>query len=100
MKIHEFQFNLRMRFTDFSEARRQSHPRSLIVYSEMAEIDSRLETEKYIGLSLALASGVLIGTSFIITKQGLTQSQSGGEGYDYLRNPLWWAGTITSTLIN
>jgi magnesium transporter len=32
---------------------------------------SQLETEKYMGLALSLASGILIGISFIITKKGL-----------------------------
>jgi hypothetical protein len=76
--------------------------------SEDQDIISRLETEKMIGLILALCSGVLIGISFIITKKGLMdsnknpgipRSNSGkiaGEGYDYLRNPMWWAGTLTS----
>jgi hypothetical protein len=66
---------------------------------------------------------VLIGVSFIITKKGLidTAKRGGlfaksaaeqafsyahsslflgqtGEGYDYLNNPLWWAGTVTSML--
>ncbi len=71
--------------------------------SEPADVTQRLETEKMIGLSLALASGVLIGISFIITKKGLIDAnrQNGkvaGEGYGYLKNPMWWAGTSTSNL--
>jgi hypothetical protein len=47
--------------------------------SEPSDVTQRLEAEKIIGLSLALASGVLIGVSFIITKKGLIDAnrQSG-----------------------
>ncbi|KAK3190750.1 hypothetical protein K4F52_003066 [Lecanicillium sp. MT-2017a] len=55
--------------------------------------------DKYIGLALAMSSAVAIGTSFVITKKGLIQSEErhgfGGDGYVYLRNPLWWAGIAT-----
>jgi hypothetical protein len=49
--------------------------------SDPADVANRLETEKIIGLSLALASGVLIGVSFIITKKGLIDAnrQAGME---------------------
>eukprot|EP00842_Homolaphlyctis_polyrhiza_P001073 jgi/Hompol1/1967/HPOL_002810-RA len=63
-------------------------------------VDQRLEAEKYVGLGLALTSSILIGTSFIITKKGLIdsarQGATAGEGHSYLRNPMWWAGTLTS----
>lgn len=57
------------------------------------------ELNKYYGLYLALFSGILIGTSFIITKKGLLESQregnhGAGEGYEYLKTPMWWAGTV------
>jgi hypothetical protein len=42
------------------------------------DIPSQLETEKYIGMTLALASGVLIGISFIITKRGLLEANKKG----------------------
>ncbi|KAI2780024.1 DUF803-domain-containing protein [Daldinia loculata] len=55
--------------------------------------------EKYIGLALAISSSLAIGTSFVITKKGLIQAEEkhgfSGEGYIYLRNPLWWAGMVT-----
>ncbi|KAH6890365.1 magnesium transporter NIPA-domain-containing protein [Thelonectria olida] len=55
--------------------------------------------DKYIGLALAMASAVAIGTSFVITKKGLNQvgERHGfeGEGFVYMRNPLWWAGIAT-----
>ncbi|KFA63468.1 hypothetical protein S40285_00365, partial [Stachybotrys chlorohalonatus IBT 40285] len=40
-----------------------------------------------------------LGTSFVITKKGLIQAEERhgfeGEGFVYLRNPLWWAGIAT-----
>ncbi|EEU43097.1 uncharacterized protein NECHADRAFT_83870 [Fusarium vanettenii 77-13-4] len=55
--------------------------------------------DKYIGLALAMASALAIGTSFVITKKGLNQAEERhgfeGDGYVYLRNPLWWAGIAT-----
>ncbi|KAF1832461.1 DUF803-domain-containing protein [Decorospora gaudefroyi] len=52
---------------------------------------------KIIGLVLAIASGVFIGTSFVIKKHGLLQANSkyneeAGEGYGYLKNAWWWLG--------
>lgn len=40
--------------------------------------DQQAEADKYTGLGLALASGVLIGISFIITKKGLIESGKNG----------------------
>ena len=37
-------------------------------------------SDKYIGLSLALSSSFLIGTSFILTKKGLMESARSGPG--------------------
>lgn len=58
--------------------------------------------DKYIGLGLAIASSIAIGTSFILTKQGLIQTadRTGfeGDGYTYLKNPIWWAGMVTMVL--
>lgn len=52
--------------------------------------------EKYIGLALAISSSLAIGTSFVITKKGLIQAEERhgfeGEGFVYLRNPMWWGG--------
>ncbi|RYN60250.1 hypothetical protein AA0118_g6506 [Alternaria tenuissima] len=52
---------------------------------------------KIIGLVLAIASGVFIGTSFVIKKHGLLQAnkkynEEAGEGYGYLKNAWWWLG--------
>ncbi|KAN0085737.1 Magnesium transporter NIPA domain containing protein [Tylopilus felleus] len=61
--------------------------------------------DKYIGLALAVSSSVAIGTSFIITKKGLTDAGARGsshvsasDDYAYLRNPTWWAGISTLVL--
>ncbi|KAI8992903.1 magnesium transporter NIPA-domain-containing protein [Trametes punicea] len=50
---------------------------------------------KVVGIILAIASGLLIGTSFVFKKKGLLRSQEGlvaGEGVAYLKSPLWWIG--------
>lgn len=54
---------------------------------------------KIIGVSLAIASGVFIGSSFVFKKKGLLSSteKSGGvagEGHSYLKSPMWWTGMI------
>ncbi|KAI1818818.1 magnesium transporter NIPA-domain-containing protein [Poronia punctata] len=58
--------------------------------------------EKYIGLALAVSSSLAIGTSFVITKKGLMQSEEKhgfqGDGFVYLMNPIWWAGISTMVL--
>ncbi|KAH8653360.1 magnesium transporter NIPA-domain-containing protein [Xylariales sp. PMI_506] len=54
---------------------------------------------RYIGLALAMSSSLAIGTSFVITKKGLMQSNEmhgfEGDGFVYLRNPTWWAGILS-----
>lgn len=52
---------------------------------------------KAIGISLAIASGVFIGISFVLKKIGLLKAnekyeQEAGEGYGYLKNAFWWTG--------
>jgi len=58
-----------------------------------------MSDDKYIGLGLAIASSLAIGTSFIITKKGLIDATSKHgfteNDYGYLRNPIWWAGITT-----
>ncbi|CAO0801077.1 unnamed protein product [Mucor circinelloides] len=54
---------------------------------------------KLIGVTLAICSGIFIGSSFVFKKKGLLQSteKSGGvagEGYGYLKSPMWWSGMI------
>ncbi|KAI9836874.1 MAG: hypothetical protein M1819_001039 [Sarea resinae] len=52
---------------------------------------------KAIGISLAVASGLFIGVSFVIKKIGLLKAnvkynEEAGEGYGYLKNGWWWTG--------
>lgn len=67
--------------------------------TEGSDTVSYLVEDKYIGLALAISGSFAIGTSFIITKKGLmaASSQQGfqGDSYQYLKNPIWWAGIIT-----
>jgi magnesium transporter len=54
-------------------------------------------TYKIIGLSLAIASGLFIGVSFVLKKMGLLKAnakyhEEAGEGYGYLKNAWWWGG--------
>ncbi|GAA5805220.1 magnesium transporter NIPA-domain-containing protein [Helicostylum pulchrum] len=54
---------------------------------------------KIIGVTLAITSGIFIGSSFVLKKKGLLQAteKSGGvagEGYGYLKSPMWWSGMI------
>ncbi|KAF1819951.1 DUF803-domain-containing protein [Dissoconium aciculare CBS 342.82] len=55
--------------------------------------------DKYVGLALAVCSTLGIGASFVITKKGLNAAAEThgfeGDGFAYLRNPIWWAGIIT-----
>lgn len=52
---------------------------------------------KAIGISLAVASGIFIGISFVLKKIGLLKAnvkynEEAGEGYGYLKNVWWWTG--------
>lgn len=52
---------------------------------------------KAVGISLAIASGVFIGISFVLKKMGLLKAnvkynEEAGEGYGYLKNAYWWSG--------
>ena len=52
---------------------------------------------KAIGISLAVGSGLFIGTSFVLKKTGLLRAnikykEEAGEGYGYLKNAYWWTG--------
>ncbi|KDQ27408.1 hypothetical protein PLEOSDRAFT_1104099 [Pleurotus ostreatus PC15] len=50
---------------------------------------------KIVGIILAIVSGILIGSSFVLKKKGLVQSQKGqvaGEGVAYLKSAMWWTG--------
>ena len=59
--------------------------------------DSRPDSYKAIGISLAVASGLFIGVSFVLKKVGLLRAnvkynEEAGEGYGYLKNLFWWTG--------
>jgi drug/metabolite transporter (DMT)-like permease len=62
-----------------------------------ADSSGRPSYYKAIGVSLAVASGVFIGVSFVLKKIGLLRAnvkynEEAGEGYGYLKNVLWWTG--------
>lgn len=58
--------------------------------------------DKYVGLALAIMSTMAIGTSFVITKKGLLEASERhgfeGDGFAYLKSPLWWGGIVTMIL--
>ncbi|KAL8932398.1 MAG: hypothetical protein Q9216_006855 [Gyalolechia sp. 2 TL-2023] len=59
--------------------------------------EERPPVYKAIGLTLAIASGAFIGTSFVLKKMGLLKAnvkykEEAGEGYGYLKNAFWWTG--------
>lgn len=59
--------------------------------------ETRPASYKIIGLSLAIASGLFIGCSFVLKKVGLLKAnvkyhEEAGEGYGYLKNAYWWGG--------
>ncbi|KAI8975995.1 magnesium transporter NIPA-domain-containing protein [Pilobolus umbonatus] len=61
--------------------------------------DSHGALYKVIGVTLAIASGIFIGSSFVFKKKGLLDSNAksggvAGEGYSYLKSSMWWAGMI------
>ncbi|KAK4123338.1 DUF803-domain-containing protein [Parathielavia appendiculata] len=49
-----------------------------------------------------MTSSLAIGTSFVITKKGLMHAEERhgfeGDGFVYLRSPMWWAGIICLVL--
>ncbi|KAL8706584.1 MAG: hypothetical protein Q9201_000397 [Fulgogasparrea decipioides] len=59
--------------------------------------EQRPQAYKAVGLSLAVASGLFIGSSFVLKKTGLLKAnvkykEEAGEGYGYLKNAFWWTG--------
>ncbi|EKV13323.1 Magnesium transporter NIPA [Penicillium digitatum] len=71
-----------------------SHANNLLA---RAESSGRPPVYKAVGISLAVASGVFIGISFVVKKIGLLKAnvkynQEAGEGYGYLKNFWWWIG--------
>lgn len=58
---------------------------------------------KYIGLALAVGSGLFIGSSFVFKKKGLLAAQRkyatvAGESHAYLKSAMWWTGMIIMIL--
>lgn len=69
----------------------------LVARSGGASQSDRPPVYKPIGISLAIASGVFIGTSFVLKKLGLLKAnvkynEEAGDGYGYLKNAWWWSG--------
>ena len=65
--------------------------------SKTSDSKQRPPVYKAIGISLAISSGVFIGTSFVLKKTGLLKAnvkynEEAGEGYGYLKNAYWWTG--------
>ncbi|KAF9930393.1 hypothetical protein FBU30_000524 [Linnemannia zychae] len=60
------------------------------------------DSSKIIGLTLAIGSGVLIGSSFVFKKKGLInctkEGMLAGEGHAYLKSVMWWTGMLMSAL--
>ncbi|KAF9361894.1 hypothetical protein BGX26_010297 [Mortierella sp. AD094] len=56
------------------------------------------DTSKIIGLTLAIGSGLLIGSSFVFKKKGLINCTKNGmlagEGHAYLKSYMWWTGML------
>ncbi|KAL7269342.1 hypothetical protein RUND412_007997 [Rhizina undulata] len=62
-----------------------------------ASASERPPVYKAVGVSLAIASGLFIGVSFVLKKKGLLLANmkdgtEAGEGYGYLKNAYWWGG--------
>ncbi|KAJ3278556.1 hypothetical protein HDU76_009845, partial [Blyttiomyces sp. JEL0837] len=62
-------------------------------------IESEPDWYKPLGITLAISSGVFIGSSFIFKKKGLLDTiskhgQNIGAGHKYLESPMWWTGMI------
>ncbi|KAJ3055928.1 hypothetical protein HK097_008737 [Rhizophlyctis rosea] len=57
---------------------------------------------KAVGITLALASGLFIGSSFIFKKKGLLDTNAlghePGHGHAYLKSGMWWTGMILMAL--
>ncbi|PVG00385.1 DUF803-domain-containing protein [Serendipita vermifera] len=66
--------------------------------SEHTPAGTHLPTQyRPVGIALAVGSGIFIGSSFVVKKKGLIQSQgdnAAGEGVAYLKNAVWWTGMI------
>ncbi|RMZ92625.1 hypothetical protein DV736_g178, partial [Chaetothyriales sp. CBS 134916] len=75
----------------------RAHSNSTSSSTLNADDATRPPVYKAIGLTLAVASGLFIGTSFVLKKIGLLKAnakynEEAGEGYGYLKNAYWWTG--------
>ncbi|KHN98981.1 DUF803 domain membrane protein [Metarhizium album ARSEF 1941] len=73
--------------------------RNLNATSSESAPSGRPASFKIIGVSLAVGSGLFIGTSFVLKKVGLLRANEkynevAGEGYGYLKNAFWWSGML------
>ncbi|KAL2065219.1 hypothetical protein VTL71DRAFT_2888 [Oculimacula yallundae] len=54
--------------------------------------------DEYIGVLLAVCGSFIIGSSYVITKIGLSDASLRhgfkGDGHEYFKSPLWWTGMI------
>ena len=66
--------------------------------SYTTSIKNKMLEDKYVGLSLAVASGFGIGSSVVVTKKGLDTARQKhgfqGTGHEYFKSPIWWFGMI------
>ena len=74
-----------------------SHASDIYVRAEGSNKSGRPPVYKAVGITLAVASGLFIGVSFVLKKIGLLKAnvkynEEAGEGYGYLRNVWWWTG--------
>ncbi|KAJ1552114.1 hypothetical protein HK405_012603, partial [Cladochytrium tenue] len=65
--------------------------------ADAAASDEAPAWHKIVGISLAAGSALFIGASYVLKKRGLLDSnvkanEKPGQGYGYLKNPLWWIG--------
>uniref|UniRef100_A0A2C9JIU6 Magnesium transporter NIPA2 n=1 Tax=Biomphalaria glabrata TaxID=6526 RepID=A0A2C9JIU6_BIOGL len=73
-----------------------------VTAQKMSTSDKDLQ-DFMIGLCLAIASSIFIGTSFILKKLGLLRyarkeaMRAGQGGYGYLKEWMWWTGMILMT---
>ncbi|WFD00835.1 hypothetical protein MYAM1_003589 [Malassezia yamatoensis] len=69
----------------------------------LSDPESNPPAFKFIGLGLAVLSGVFIGSSFVFKKKGLLSAQkkyatTAGDSHAYLKSPLWWTGMMIMVL--
>lgn len=81
---------------DLLSAGNDLHPRS---GASNPNAPARPPVYKIVGICLAVAAGLFIGSSFVLKKLGLLKAnvkynEEAGEGYGYLKNLWWWSGMI------